>query len=790
MVDKYEIKTDLRGLIRLLAKNLYARPDVFIRELLQNAHDSILKRRELEDSEAPQGQIKLQTTRSGDKAMVTFEDNGAGLTENEIHEHLSTIGRSGTEEFRQVLLQKGQKDAAANFIGQFGIGLLSAFVVANRVIVETRSCYDSSCGWVWESHGGKDYWLQENDQASIGTTVRLHIDDEYLDVADEDAVRKAIKRYADFLPIPIYLNSLGQVNTVDPPWVCKYESEEERVRAYGRFVSDRFPEDFPLSIIPVSADEPSVKGVLYISDRARPHLSALGRVDLYQTRMFIAADHADILPPWAKFVRGVIDSPALTPTAARDDIQQDDIFMAVRNAVGRTIIDHLKDMSAHDPKEFGLIMDWHHHSIKGMALEADDFFDEVADLLPFETNQGNLSLRDYLEKALRTPDGGRQILYFSEPGLTAQFFLLANARDILVINASYIYEKSFLIKYAERNSSVVLKELDFESAEAILPPLAPEEAERFRPLKNEFDAQTGKAGTVAKVVRFKPTDVPAVVTFTSARRLREEMEYLEDHPVLPESLRDVFRRILKDNPILPATIHLNADNMIIRLLSDMNLRTEVAREAIRAIYNNAVMFSQRRISPTLAQEHARQANHVIQTLITQAQELAEARIALEEQILASSGPSELTNHVSCFMAFDFEKRAQIYDALCEILQDKPYFWEVVRADAYIESQDLLPNLSEKMQRAHCFIVDISDGNPNVLLELGLILTLDRPYILLQAEGSTAAREHWANLGGKMYFSYNDSAEPAQLHEELTRAISHHKRFQALAEFAHPAFLSL
>ena len=131
---RYEIKIDLQGLIRLLAKNLYAEADVFIRELIQNAHDSIKRRAELKQN-APPGIIRIRTDR--ETSTITITDNGAGLTEQEVHDYLSTIGRSGTGEFRQELLKKGRQ-AEVNLIGQFGIGLLSAFVVAYKVEVETR----------------------------------------------------------------------------------------------------------------------------------------------------------------------------------------------------------------------------------------------------------------------------------------------------------------------------------------------------------------------------------------------------------------------------------------------------------------------------------------------------------------------------------------------------------------------------------------------------------------------------------------------------------------------------
>jgi molecular chaperone HtpG len=139
-----EFQIDLQGLIKLLAKNLYAEADVFVREMLQNAHDSVKRRRELQGEGAPPGEVRVKVDRTA--GTITFTDNGAGMTEQEVKEYLSTIGRSGTDAFRRDLIEKGRQ-SEVTVIGQFGIGLLSAFIVADRVVVETRSSLAGNSAW-------------------------------------------------------------------------------------------------------------------------------------------------------------------------------------------------------------------------------------------------------------------------------------------------------------------------------------------------------------------------------------------------------------------------------------------------------------------------------------------------------------------------------------------------------------------------------------------------------------------------------------------------------------------
>jgi len=790
----YEIKTDVRGLIKLLAKNLYTQPDVFIREMIQNANDGIVRRGSL-DSSAPPGEIHIWAKWGKGANYIIFEDNGAGLTEQEIHDYLSTIGRTGTGDFKRELMEKGRYAEAANLIGQFGIGLLSAFVVAERVVVQTRSCRPGQPGWRWECWGDKDFTLEKDDGLETpGTRVTLYIDESHRDVLDVGFIRQAVRKYADFIPIPIYLNDEGRINAVDAPWHRTYVSEREQLEEYAVFVNRRFP-DIPLAIIPVSIDAPyPVRGVLYISDRRRSDLSAPGRVDIYQSRMFIVAEHPEMLPPWAKFVAGVIDSPALTPTAARDNIQQDAVFRAIRDALGRVIIEHLKKMANENPRRFQEIMNWHHYHIKGMALQADDFFQEVADLLPFETNDGPMSLRQYLERTVKDKDGRRVILYFSERGQATQFFMLADAKGILVINASYVYESAFLQKYAREFPNVKLEQLDFAASDIIFQPLGPDETEPYRALIAEFNATMPTPGSYAKIVRFKPTHIPAVVTLTEAQKLRRELKALKDNPVIPDAIRDLVGRVVEERPSLPVVIYLNADNLTIQTLAKMNLRTEIAANAMVAIYNNALMLAQHLITPRNAETMFMQFNRIIDLLIAQAKEVDDLRQQMlqiemanrrQEQVEAD----ELTPYISCFVAFDFQKRDAVFEALRDLLQDRPYFWKVVRADASVEKPDLLPNLSDKMRRAHCFVVELSDANPNVMLELGMMLTLNRPVLLLRAKDADSTGELWANLSGKLYETYDAWDTPEALKEQLAEIVQKYTAFRQLAQKDAPKFLS-
>ncbi len=243
-------------------------------------------------------------------------------------------------------------------------------------------------------------------------------------------LRKAIKKYADFIPYQIFLNDeIAPTNVVNAPWHLTFANEYERLHEYFSFADKRFT-DYILEIIPVELKVPyQVNGVLFISDRHVPDVNTTGMLDIYQSRMFVTNNNRDMLPPWAKFVRGLIDSPALNLTASRDAIQLNTIAREIREALGMVVIEHLIQMAKNSPKRFEDIMEWHSYHIKGMAITYDSFFDAIADLVPFETNRGKMNLQRYGEESPHlTNDIQRDIFYFSESGSAAQYYMLCDAK--------------------------------------------------------------------------------------------------------------------------------------------------------------------------------------------------------------------------------------------------------------------------------------------------------------------------------------------------------------------------
>jgi len=762
------------GLIQLLAQNLYADPDVFLREMIQNAHDSITRRAVLaaERGETERPTPRVQVVAESDAQTIQIYDNGSGLTRAEIDEYLSTIGRSGTDELRQRI-READRTRTVDLIGQFGIGLLSAFIVADRVTITTRA--PGSEALLWESYGGDKYTVQPAERPQIGTTVTLYLRDEHSRYTDRGRLHSIIRTYADFIGIPVYVNDDAQpANAVTAPWHHHYPSERERIRAHHEFWKKKSGQETALHVFAVDEtfdwddlSEPDGKGhgrvcgVLAITDKNVSVVHAHGTVDVYVNRMFVNAGNREILPPWAQFLQGVLECNELTPNAARDNVVNNATLDAVRQTLDWLIVAELTELSRREEQRFVGIMRWHSYQILAMSVqkEHEDFFRAVADLMPLESDPKPVTIAEYLKSAPTRSDGARVVYYITQRESANQYLLLASARSIQVFNCAEPFAERFLERYAELwPERVHLSQLDVASSETIFEPLADDEQEQFAELQAAYTLAVTDLRFGVQVSRFRPVDVPAVLTETRDNKSRRELGVVAESFALPVPIRDLVKGYLKEEPE-PPTLHLNADNWTIRKLAARpNLHDNVSQQALVSLYNNAAMLLAHTLRPQELQKMFVQYNQAIELMLSLAAERADLERSLnarQSELDESNQPrtgvdAGLDPYVSCFIAMPFkDPRAQrIYDAVRTVLEDKPFYWRVVRADDSVEQPGLWENLKAKMLRAHCYIAILTqEFNPNVMIEIGRMEALERPLVLLR---EINAPDLPADLKGLLY----------------------------------------
>ncbi|MEV4615042.1 ATP-binding protein [Kitasatospora sp. NPDC049258] len=500
-------EVDLGGLVSVLATHLYSTPLVALRELVQNAHDSHTRRR-LEDPEntaAPLIRVR------GDAAArtVAIEDTGAGLTEPEIHAYLATVGTGYTRMLRDLT---GNQE----LIGAFGLGFLSAFSVADEVAVTTTSHREPQLGHRYRSRGGEQYSVEPAaPRPAPGTEVKLHLKPEHAHLADEYALREVLGRYCVLLPIPVYVGDDEEpVNGVPVPW--REQSHGDTHGARMRFATAFGRRFEPLTAFPVTPVEgrTDAVGLLWVQDGGTYGSTDNRDLSVYLRGMLLSEDARDLLPSWAGFIGGVVESTRLTPTASREDLQRDDHYRALQQALADAIVDGLYETARLHPAAWRRILARHGQDLLGAALCDDRLFTLLADDVPVPTSQGDLTAG-----ALRAAGSGAVHVALGSGGGFEE--MLYRAMQVPIARGDRYAVLPFLRRYAQLRECRIV-ELGSESGNREL------FRDPERPLPAEESAWLGAAladeGEQLVAARFDPPGLPLVLVPDREAELKARIE--------------------------------------------------------------------------------------------------------------------------------------------------------------------------------------------------------------------------------------------------------------------------
>ena len=421
--EKHVFQAEIQQLLDLVVHSLYTDKDIFLRELISNASDSMEKVRHLEGTEKD---IKdagddLQITLEMDKEAktITLTDRGVGMTREELVENLGTIAHSGTKAFLEQLKETG--GSPAGLIGQFGVGFYSAFMVADKVEVFSRSWKEGAENLRWESDGKTGYEIETTDELPRGVKIVLHLNEASADFAEEFRVKGLIERYSNFVGFPILLDG-KRINEVEALWLkSKSEVSEEEYKAFYQFACKGFDE--PAYRMHFSADAPITINALIFAPGENPEKSGFGKTEagvaLYCKKVLIDPEPKGLLPEWLRFVKGVVDSADLPLNISRETMQDSALVRKLNSVISKRIIKMFEKESVADPAKYKEFYRKFERFFKeGIATDFANK-DALAKLLRFEssmTEAGELcGLEDYVA---RMKDGQEKI-----------YFLVGQGRD-------------------------------------------------------------------------------------------------------------------------------------------------------------------------------------------------------------------------------------------------------------------------------------------------------------------------------------------------------------------------
>lgn len=430
-VSKRKFKSELSEILNIITHSLYSHTEVFLRELISNASDAIDKVRfeGLHDEAVLEGdkdwKIKLSVDR--DAQTLTVSDNGIGMDKDAIIEHLGTIAKSGTKAFLETLKANEAKHFP-ELIGQFGVGFYSAFMVADKVTVVSRMAGDSARGVRWESDGKGEYTVREVEKAKRGTDVILHLKDEAKDYLEDWKLRQVVKEYSDFIAYPVVLDveqtENGVKTTIEETlnsqealWLRdKDDVEEGDYHSFYRQISNDFAD--PATVIHYLGEGFTEFHVLLFVPSHRPFELQFGDVKfgpkLYIKRVLVM-DHCEaLLPPYLRFVKGVVDCADLPLNVSREMLQDNPLLVKIKNHLTKSVLKALGQMKDEDYEKYVKFFQQMGDILKEGLAQDHANREQIADLILFEsirTERGHYTtLADYVE---HMPEGQTQIYYLT-----------------------------------------------------------------------------------------------------------------------------------------------------------------------------------------------------------------------------------------------------------------------------------------------------------------------------------------------------------------------------------------
>lgn len=423
--QEFTFQTEIKQLLHLLSHSLYQNKEITIRELVSNASDALDKLRHIQlTDEQYRDNDPLQITIEPDKEgkVLTIRDNGIGLTHDELVKNLGTIAHSGSLEF----LSKLNADAknAVSLIGQFGVGFYSAFMLADRVEVLTRSYRDTQ-GWRWESEGTGNFSIEPAEDVPRGAQIRLHLKADLVeDFTSEFRIKHIIKKYSTFVPHPIKLKD-EQLNEMRPIWVePKSQVTPEQYEAFYQYISHRSTEK-PLWHLHQAVDLPLQFNSILYCPSVNWETLGMGRMEhglhLCAKRILVQDDCRDLLPDYLQFLYGIVDSADLPLNVSRETLQDNSVLRKIRKVLVKGVLDHLAKLAENEPETFKTFITQFGSMIRAGVSTDFENRERIAKLLRFSSSNSSApdavtSLDEYISRA---PADQKQIYYMGGPSLSS-----------------------------------------------------------------------------------------------------------------------------------------------------------------------------------------------------------------------------------------------------------------------------------------------------------------------------------------------------------------------------------
>ena len=616
MAKKGSLSISSENIFPVIKKWLYSDHDIFYRELISNGCDAITKLKKLElmgEYEKPEGfEYKIQVTVNPNEKTITFTDNGLGMTEEEVDEYINQIAFSGAQDFLNKYKDKANED---QIIGHFGLGFYSAFMVADKVTIDSRSYKKDAKPVHWESEGGTEFEMGEGTREEQGTTIVLYLNEDSTEFSNEYRAREVIEKYCGFMPVPIFLDNAAEgpqyetiekdqltdkdtiietiveeakteekenengeketvevspakekykilkrpvaLNDVSPLW-NKHPNEctEEEYKAFYRKVFMDYKE--PLFWIHLNMDYPfNLKGILYFPKINTEYDSLEGTIKLYNNQVFIADNIKEVIPEFLMLLKGVIDCPDLPLNVSRSALQNDGFVKKISDYITKKVADKLSGMCKTDRENYEKYWDDISPFIKFGCLKDEKFEEKMKDYILFKDLDGKyLTLQDCLDNAKEKHEN--VIYYVTDEKEQSQYINMFRKEGLDAVYMGHSIDSPFIGQLEQKHEGLKFMRIDADVTDTFKEEVKEEDAETFKAdaqkLTDTFKKALANDKLEIKVEKLKDGQLASMITVSEEnRRMQDMMKMYNMYGMDPSMFGSVGE-----------TLVLNANNKLVQ----------------------------------------------------------------------------------------------------------------------------------------------------------------------------------------------------------------------------------
>lgn len=584
-----------QNIFPIIKKWMYSDHDIFYRELISNGCDAITKLKKLDligEYEAPDDiEYKLLVNVSPDKKTIKIIDNGIGMTADEVNEYICQIAFSGAEAFLEKYKDKTNDD---QIIGHFGLGFYSAFMVADKVTIDTLSFKEGSKAVHWECDGGTEYDISDSDKTTVGTEITLYLNEDSYEFANEYKAKEVIDKYCSFMPVPIYFTNedAGQLtddipeeevldtdtvvetyvkdavteevenddgtkktiekspakkmakivrrpvalNDIHPLWT-KHPNEcsADDYKAFYRKVFNDYKE--PLFWIHLNMDYPfNLKGILYFPKINTEYESIEGTIKLYNNQVFVADNIKEVIPEFLLLLKGVIDCPDLPLNVSRSALQNDGFVKKISEYITKKVGDKLSGMYKTDKENYEKYWDDINPFIKFGFLKDEKFAEKMNDFIIFKNIDGKyLTLKECLEENKEKHEN--TVFYVTDEVEQSQYINMFKEEGIDAVLLTHNIDQPFITTLESKNEGVHFARIDADISDSFKEETSEDELKsETETLTEIFKKALNNENIKIEVSKLKNSSISSMITLSEQDRRMQDMMKMYSMPGMDPSM--------------------------------------------------------------------------------------------------------------------------------------------------------------------------------------------------------------------------------------------------------------